>query len=86
MAQDIPLEPYLRANLWKTFGGYDTVTYDDIDRIKSEHESSSADLGVGLVAKLSSSVSVYMGADYNTHLDSNDLDGVSGNLGMRMSW
>ena len=86
VAQDIPLEPYLRANLWKTFGGYDTVTYDDIDRIKSEHESSSADLGVGLVAKLSSSVSVYMGADYNTHLDSNDLDGVSGNLGLRMSW
>ena len=86
MAQDIPLEPYLRANLWKTFGGYDTVTYDDIDRIKSEHKSSSADLGVGLVAKLSSSVSVYMGADYNTHLDSNDLDGVSGNLGVRMSW
>ncbi|NBB37337.1 autotransporter outer membrane beta-barrel domain-containing protein, partial [Pseudomonas sp. BC115LW] len=86
MAQDIPLEPYLRANLWKTFGGYDTVTYDDIDRIKSEHKSSSADLGVGLVAKLSSSVSVYMGADYNTHLDSNDLDGVSGNLGVRMNW
>jgi len=86
VAQDIPLEPYLRANLWKTFGGYDTVTYDGIDRIKSEHKSSSADLGVGLVAKLSSSVSVYMGADYNTHLDSNDLDGVSGNLGVRMSW
>ncbi|WP_095145493.1 autotransporter outer membrane beta-barrel domain-containing protein [Pseudomonas sp. Irchel s3b6] len=84
--QNIPLEPYLRANAWKTFGGYDTVTYDGADRIKSEHESSTANLGLGLVAKLSSSVSVYTSVDYNTHLDSNDMDGVSGTLGLRMSW
>lgn len=86
LVQNIPLEPYVRANAWKTFGGYDTVTYDDIDRIKSEHKSSSADLGLGVVAKLSSTVSIYMSADYNTNLDSNELDGVSGNLGLRMSW
>lgn len=84
--QDVPLEPYLRANLWRTFGGYDTVTYDDVDRIKSEHTSSSADVGAGLVAKLSSSVSVYASADYSTNLDSNALNGVSGSVGLRMSW
>lgn len=86
MINDIPLEPYLRANLWKTFGGYDTVTYDDVDRIKTEHKSTSADLGGGLVAKLSASVSTYVSASYLTNLDSNDLDGISGTVGVRISW
>jgi len=81
-----PIEPYLRANAWRTFGGSDTVTYDDVDRIKSDHKSSTADLGVGVVARLSSTVSVYLAADYNTNLDSNAMEGVSGNAGIRMSW
>jgi outer membrane autotransporter protein len=86
LVHDTPIEPYLRANAWRTFGGSDTVTYDDVDRIKSDHKSSSADLGVGVVARLSSAVSVYLAADYNTNLDSNELEGVSGNAGIRMSW
>ena len=86
LANDVPLEPYLRINAWRTFDGYDTVTYDGIDRIKSEHKSSSADVGAGLVAKLSSTVSVYGSVDYTTQLDTNELEGISGNLGLRMSW
>jgi outer membrane autotransporter protein len=81
-----PVEPYLRANAWRTFGGSDTVTYDGVDRIKSDHKASTADLGVGVVARLSSSVSVYLAADYTTNLDGNALEGVSGNAGVRMSW
>ncbi|VVN89919.1 autotransporter outer membrane beta-barrel domain-containing protein [Pseudomonas fluorescens] len=84
--RNVPIEPYLRANAWRTFGGSDTVTYDGVDRIKSEHKSSTADLGVGIVAKLSSAVSVYLAADYNTNLDSNQMEGVSGNAGIRLSW
>lgn len=86
VAHNIPFEPYLRANAWRTFNGYDTVTYNGVDRIKSEHKSSSADVGAGIVAKLSSSVSVYGSVDYSTHLDTNELEGISGNLGLRMSW
>lgn len=86
LVQNTPIEPYLRANAWRTFGGSDTVTYDDVDRIKSKHKSSSADLGVGVVARLSHTISVYMAADYNTNLDANELEGVSGNLGLRVSW
>lgn len=86
LIQSTPIEPYLRANAWSTFGGSDTVTYDDVNRIKSEHKSSSADLGAGVVAKLSSSVSVYLAADYNTNVDTNELEGISGSLGLRMSW
>jgi len=62
------------------------VTYDDVDRIKSDHKSSTADVGVGAVARLSPSVSVYLAADYNTNLDGNAMEGVSGNAGVRMSW
>lgn len=86
LVNNTPIEPYLRANAWRTFGGSDTVTYDDIDRIKSDHKSSSAELGVGVVARLSASVSVYLAADYNTNLDGNAMEGVSGNAGVRMSW
>ncbi|WP_051270598.1 autotransporter outer membrane beta-barrel domain-containing protein [Pseudomonas vranovensis] len=86
LVHQTPIEPYLRVNAWRTFGGSDTVTYDDVDRIKSNHKTSSADVGVGVVARLSSTVSMYMAADYSTHLDSNDLEGLSGNLGLRMSW
>ena len=41
---------------------------------------------VGVVARLSSTVSVYLAADYNTNLDTNTLEGVSGNAGVRLSW
>lgn len=83
---NLPLSPYLQANFWHTFGGYDTVTYNDFDTIKTEHQSSWADVGVGLVATVAPAVSVYFGANYTTNLDSNNLEGVSGNLGVRVSW
>lgn len=86
LVHNTPVEPYLRANAWRTFGGSDTVTFDDVDRIKSAHTSSTADIGAGVVARLSASVSVYLAADYNTHLDSNALEGVSASAGVRMSW
>lgn len=86
LVQNTPIEPYVRVNTWHTFGGSDTVTYDDVDRIKTDHKSSSADVGVGVVAKLSASVSVYLATDYSTHLDSNTLEGLSGTAGVRMSW
>nr|GFD52910.1 hypothetical protein [Tanacetum cinerariifolium] len=81
LVNNLPVEPYLRANTWHTFGGKDTVTYNGVDRIKSEHTSSSADVGVGVVAKVSSDVSVYLAVDYNTNLDSETLEGGSGTLG-----
>ncbi|WP_455676177.1 autotransporter family protein [Pseudomonas antarctica] len=80
------VEPYVRVNAWRTFGGCDTVTYDDVDRIKSDHKASSVDMGVGVVARLSSTVSLYVATDYNTNLDGNALKGVSGNAGVRLSW
>ncbi|WP_062378698.1 autotransporter family protein [Pseudomonas abietaniphila] len=86
LVNNLPVEPYLRANTWHTFGGKDTVTYNGVDRIKTDHRSSFADVGVGVVAKVSSSVSLYLAMDYDTHLDSEALEGASGTLGVRVSW
>ncbi|WP_445571726.1 autotransporter family protein [Pseudomonas sp. E102] len=82
----LPVEPYLRANIWHTFSGTDTVTFNDTQRIETEQRASTADLGVGLVVSLASSVSAYAGVDYSNNLDSNQQRGVAGNVGVRISW
>ncbi|MGB8923488.1 MAG: autotransporter outer membrane beta-barrel domain-containing protein [Pseudomonas sp.] len=82
----LPLEPYLRANLWHTFSGTDSVTFDDTDTIDSEQKSSTADVGLGVVLSLDRAVSVYASTDYSSNIDSNDLRGLAANLGVRISW
>jgi outer membrane autotransporter protein len=86
LLDEMPVEPYLRVNSWHTFGGKDTVTYNGVDRIKSDHKSSSADIGAGVVAKVSDSVSLYLAVDYNANLDTETLEGSSGTLGVGVSW
>lgn len=86
LVKSTPVEPYLRSSVWHTFGGSDTVTYNDVDRIKSDHTSSSADVGAGVVVRLSSTVSAYLSSDYSTHLDSNALKSLTASAGVRISW
>ncbi|MBK5354261.1 autotransporter outer membrane beta-barrel domain-containing protein [Pseudomonas sp. TH41] len=81
-----PLEPFLRANLWHTFSGSDTVTFDGADQIETEQKASSADLGIGVVLSLASTVSVYASTDYSHNIDSNQLRGTFANVGVRVSW
>lgn len=82
----LPVEPYVRTNLWHNFGGADTVTFNHTDKIKTEHRATYADMGAGIVATVSPGVSVYLSADYSGNLDDEDLSGVAGNLGVRVSW
>ncbi|WP_268801124.1 autotransporter family protein [Pseudomonas huanghezhanensis] len=86
VVRGVPVEPYVRTNLWRTLGGKDTVTFDHVTRIESDHQSTTADLGVGFIATLGAGVSVYAGADYHTDVDDNDLNGVIANIGVRVSW
>lgn len=81
-----PIEPYVRVNGWHTFGGRDTVTYNGVDRIKSEHKASSVDIDAGVVARVSPSVGVYLAVGYDANLDSEALEGVTGTVGVRVSW
>lgn len=82
----LPLEPYVRANLWRTFSGTDTVTFANTTDIDTEQQSSWADLGVGVILTLAPAVSVYANADYSTNIDSHQQRAVAGNLGIRVSW
>lgn len=82
----LPVEPYLRANLWHTFSGTDSVTFDGAERIETQQRSSTGDLGIGVIVSLAPSVSVYASGDYRSNLDSNQQRGVAANLGLRVSW
>lgn len=84
--QGTVLEPYLRANIWHTFGGDDQIEFDHVDRIETGHASTRADLGAGLAARLSREVSLYVNGDYSQNLDSNDYRGLRGSVGVRVSW
>jgi outer membrane autotransporter protein len=82
----LPLEPWLRVNLWQTLSGTDTVTFDDSTQIKTEQRSASANLGIGAILQLAPTVSLYANADYSSNIDSNPLRAMTGNLGIRLSW
>jgi hypothetical protein len=82
----LPVEPYLRTNLWHTVYTGNTVTLDQVDKISSSRKSSTVELGLGLVARVTPAVSLYVSADYSSDVDDNDLNGIIGSLGVRMRW
>jgi hypothetical protein len=80
------VEPYVRTNLWHTVYTGDTVTLDQVDKISSGRNSSTVEVGLGLVARVTPVVSLYVSADYSSDVDDNDLNGLIGSLGVRMRW
>ncbi|MBK5534692.1 autotransporter outer membrane beta-barrel domain-containing protein [Pseudomonas sp. TH08] len=82
----LPVEPYVRTNLWHTVYTGNTVTLDQVDKISSSRKSSTVELGLGLVARVTPAVSLYVSADYSSDVDDNDLNGLIGSLGVRMRW
>lgn len=82
----LPVEPYVRTNLWHTVYTGSTVTLDQVDKISSSRKSSTVELGLGLVARVTPAVSLYVSADYSSDVDDNDLNGLIGSLGVRMRW
>ena len=82
----LPVEPYVRTNLWHTVYTGNTVTLDQVDKISSSRKSSTVEVGLGLVARMTPTVSLYVSADYSSDVDDNDLNGLIGSLGVRMRW
>ncbi|NWD52747.1 autotransporter family protein [Pseudomonas gingeri] len=85
VAGDVPVEPYVRGNLWHDFKGRDTATFDGYP-IKTDHTGSTLDFGAGVVAKLSRDVSLYTSIDYGSNIDARQQEAVSATVGVRMSW
>jgi len=80
------VEPYVRTNLWHTVQSADTLSLDKVDKISSSRKSSTVELGLGLVARVTPVVSLYVSADYSSDVDDNDLNGVIASMGGRMRW
>ncbi|MDI3273625.1 autotransporter domain-containing protein [Pseudomonas sp. MDT1-16] len=80
------VEPYVRTNLWHTVYTGNTVNLDQVEKISSSRYSSTVEVGLGLVARVTPAVSLYVSADYSSAVDENDLNGLIGSLGVRMRW
>ncbi|PBP72894.1 autotransporter outer membrane beta-barrel domain-containing protein [Pseudomonas syringae Cit 7] len=82
----VPIEPYLRANLWHTKDGHDTLTFDHAEQIKTAHRSTTGSIGAGMIATLSSNASLHWSADYLGDLSERGAEGVNTSLGFRLVW
>ncbi|WP_194790596.1 autotransporter outer membrane beta-barrel domain-containing protein [Pseudomonas sp. UFMG81] len=82
----MPFEPYVRTNVWYDFTNSDTVQLAQVDKISSSRYSTTVELGLGLVARVTPSVALFVSADYSSDVDGNDLNGLIGSLGVRMRW
>ena len=82
----MPIEPYVRTNVWYDFSNADEVKLDQVDKISSSSYSTTVELGLGLVARVTPSVALFVSADYSSDVDDNDLNGLIGSLGVRMRW
>ncbi|MCF5166969.1 autotransporter outer membrane beta-barrel domain-containing protein [Pseudomonas congelans] len=82
----VPIEPYLRVNLWHTKDGHDTLTFDHAEQIRTAHRSTTGSIGAGMIATLSSNASLYWSADYLSDLDEHGTEGVNTSLGFRLVW
>jgi outer membrane autotransporter protein len=52
----MPIEPYVRTNVWYDFSNADEVKLDQVDKISSSRYSTTVELGLGLVARVTPSV------------------------------
>jgi outer membrane autotransporter protein len=77
------LQPYAQVNLWHGDGGRDTLTFDGIDRIKTDYRYTSVQLESGVVAQVSEALSLHGGVQYSTNLDSRQQEASGVNLGVR---
>lgn len=82
----MPLVPYVRANVWHTRAGQNTVTFADVTDIDTEQKSTTLDLSVGATLKVTQDISVYSEVGYNRNLDSNTFNGRQGTVGLRMAF
>ena len=77
------LQPYAQLNLWHGDGGRDTLTFDDVDKIKTDYRYTSVQLEGGVVAQVNPALSLHGGVQYSSNLDSRQQEASGVNLGVR---
>jgi outer membrane autotransporter protein len=78
------LQPFLRANFWTTFAGRDGVTFDDSVSLNTNYGNTTIQLGGGVVWRLSQRFGIETSIDYLTQSQDQALDGLAGNLQLRL--
>lgn len=78
-------QPYVKANLWHSFESKDTVRFGG-DDIVTEGETTSLELGGGIVHSFNKSVSAFAVADYTFDIDGDKREVFEGNIGLKVSW
>jgi outer membrane autotransporter protein len=79
-------EPYLRANLWRYFGATDTATFAGTTIIPTSVSATTAQLGAGIVAKVSARGSVFANLAYSVNVSGAHRSAIEGGLGVRWKW
>lgn len=82
-SSDHLLQPYAQVNLWHGDGGRDTLTFDGVDKIKTDYRYTSVQLESGVVAQVNEALSLHGGVQYTANLDSRQQEASGVNLGLR---
>ena len=82
-SSDRLLQPYAQVNLWHGDGGRDTLTFDGVDKIKTDYRYTSVQLESGMVAQVNEALSLHGGVQYTANLDSRQQEASGVNLGLR---
>ena len=82
-SSDRLLQPYAQVNLWHGDGGRDTLTFDGVDKIKTDYRYTSVQLESGVVAQVNEALSLHGGLQYTANLDSRQQEASGVNLGVR---
>ncbi|KJK07781.1 autotransporter outer membrane beta-barrel domain-containing protein [Pseudomonas tussilaginis] len=82
----MPIEPFLRTNVWHDFSNANSVNLENVDKINAGNNATTVEVGLGLVARVTPKVALFVSADYSSDVSDNDLNGVIGNLGVRVRW
>lgn len=85
VVRNLPVTPYVRANVWHTPQGKSTVTFNDVD-FDTEQKSTTLDLSLGAGAALAPDIVLYGEVSHSQNLDSLELSGTRGTLGLRMAF
>lgn len=82
----MPIQPYVRANVWHASSGTNRVRFNDVTDIDTEQKSTTLGLSAGATLQVSRQVSLYGELGYEGNLDSNALDGHQGTVGVSMAF
>ncbi|MGY4493461.1 autotransporter domain-containing protein [Pseudomonas sp. TE3610] len=80
------VEPFVRTSLTYSFSNDAPIALAQVDKINSGRNASSIEVGLGLVARMTPTLSFFVTADYSSPSDQNDLNGLIGDLGVKMLW